>query len=119
MIAIVDTSATPTFEASKIIKEYKLKVIDSPTNMKAIKFAAHLGYGIAKNVPLTIRHWSGMHTLTVVPVYYFNILLIIEFMRKFKVSSIPHLDGLMCMGEKDPRFMNGIHHFDEKSKKNT
>lgn len=40
-------------------------------------------------------------------------------MRKFKVSSIPHLDGLMFMGEKDPRFMNGIHHFDEKSKKNT
>ena len=39
-------------------------------------------------------------------------------MRKFKVPPIPRLDGLMFMGEKDPRFVKGIHPLDEGSKKN-
>lgn len=39
-------------------------------------------------------------------------------MRKFKVSPIPHLNGLMFMGKKDPDFVKRIHHFDEKDKKN-
>ncbi|KAK4713407.1 hypothetical protein R3W88_019314 [Solanum pinnatisectum] len=38
-------------------------------------------------------------------------------MRKFKAAPIPHLDGLMFMGEKDLGFVKGIHTFVEGSKK--
>lgn len=39
-------------------------------------------------------------------------------MRKFKVALIPHLDGLMFMGEKDARFVKRINPFDGQDKKN-
>lgn len=68
---------------------------------------------MALDVPLFLGHWVGTHNLTVVPLDDFNLLLGIDFMRKFKVAPIPHLDGLMFMGEKDPGFVKGIRPFDE------
>lgn len=69
--------------------------------MKLVNSAAQSGYGIESDMPLTNKHCSGVHTLTVVPLYDFNLFLRIYFMRKFKVAPIPHLEGLIFMGEKD------------------
>lgn len=69
-------------------------------------------------MPLKVGRWSGVHTLKVVPLDDFNVLVRIDFMRKFKVAPVPHLDSIIFMGEKDPGFMMGIHPFDEKDKKN-
>ncbi|KAH0652643.1 hypothetical protein KY289_030321 [Solanum tuberosum] len=55
--------------------------------------------------------------LTEVPLDDFNLLLGIYFMRILKAAPIPHLDGLIFMGEKDPRFVKGIKTFVVGSKK--
>lgn len=70
--------------------------------MKAVNYVAQLGYGMTLDVPLKIGHWFGVHNLIVVSLDNFNVLLGIDFMRKFKVSPIPHVDDLMFVGEKDP-----------------
>lgn len=59
-----------------------------------------------------------MHTLIVIPLDDFNVLLVIDFMKMFKVTPIPYLDGLMFMGEKDKGFLKGINPFDGQDKKN-
>lgn len=92
--AMVDSGATHTFVVSKIIKEYGMKVMNCLIKMKVFNSAAQSGYGMITNVPLKIEHWSGVHTLIVVPLDDFNILLGIDFMRKFKVTPISHLDGV-------------------------
>lgn len=56
VVAMVDSGATHTFVASKIVREYGLKVVDCPTKMKTVNSAAQPGYGVASNVPLKIRH---------------------------------------------------------------
>lgn len=77
--------------------------------MKPNNFTTQLG------MPLT---WPLVHTLTLVRLKDFNILLKINFIRNFDVDLIPHLDGIMFMGQKDPKFVKGIHPFDKRIKKN-
>lgn len=99
MVAMVDSGATHIFVASKFVKQYELKVTDCPPKIKAANSGVEPGYNIANNVPLKIGHSFSVHTLIVVPLDDFNVLLGIDFMRKFKVALIPHLDGLMFTGE--------------------
>ncbi|KAH0761429.1 hypothetical protein KY290_017502 [Solanum tuberosum] len=111
IVNMVDTGATQTFMSSKIVKEYQLKVTNCPTKMKAINSTAQPSYNMALNVPLMIGHWFGVHNLTVVSLDDFNLLLGIDFMKKIKTAPIPHLYGLMFMGEKDSGFIKGIRPF--------
>lgn len=48
-----------------------------------------------------------------------NLLLGIDFTRKFKVSLISYLDDLIFSREKSFMFVKEIHSFEEESKKNT
>lgn len=78
MITLVETGVTHTDVASKIIKNYGMKVTDCPTKMKDVNFSTQLGYCMKENMPLKIGHWSGMHTLTVLRLDDFNVLLGID-----------------------------------------
>lgn len=111
MVKMVDTRATHNFVASKILKEYGLKVTDCAMRVKSINYTVQPGYVTALDVWLTTIHWTGMYYLIVVSLNGLNILLGIDFMRKFRLTKISHLDGLMFGGK--PIFVNGIYLFDE------
>ncbi|XP_075087766.1 uncharacterized protein LOC142169758 [Nicotiana tabacum] len=108
VVTMVDTGATHTFVASRIVQEYGLQVTKCPTKMKAMNSKAQPGYGVVLDVPMILGHWSEKFNMTVVPLDDFNVLLGIDFLKKKKVTPIPHLDGLMFMGESSPDFVKGI-----------
>ena len=87
-----------------------------PTKMKAVNSKAQPGYGVAPDIPMILGHWSEKFNMTVVPLDDFNVLLGIDFLKKNKVVLIPHLDGLIFMGESNPGFVKGIRPYGDERK---
>ncbi|XP_070057433.1 uncharacterized protein [Nicotiana tomentosiformis] len=113
VMTMVDTRVMNTFVASKIVQEYELQVTKCSTKMEAVNSMAQPGYGVALDVPMILGHWSRKFNMTLVPLDDFNVLLGIDFLKKNKLALIPHLDGLMFMGETNLDFVKSLKRSEE------
>ena len=53
----------------------------------------------------------GKHNLMVMPLGDFEIILWIDFLRKFQFVPFPHLDGVMVMNGSNAGFLKRVHPF--------
>lgn len=53
--------------------------------------------------------WNGQVNLQVASLDDFEMVLVIDFLVSAKVMVIPHLGGVIIMGEAQPCFMAGVH----------
>ena len=66
---------------------------------------------MAYGVSMSTRSWVGKHNLMVMPLGDFEIILGIDFLRKFQLVLFPHLDGVIVMNGSNAGFLKGIHPF--------
>ena len=71
---------------------------------------------MAYGVSMSTRSWVGKHNLMVMPLGDFEIILGIDFLRKFQFVSSPHLDGVMLMNGSNVGFLKGVHPFGDINK---
>ena len=67
--------------------------------------------GMAYGVSMSIESWVGKHNLMVMPLGEFEIILGIDFLRKFQFVPFPHLDGVMVMNGSNVGFLKRVHPF--------
>ena len=85
-----------------------MKLEEDTRWIKVVNRKAHKIQGVAKNVPMQIGDWKGTCNLLYVPLDDFDLILGVDFLLRAKVTLIPHLGGLMVLGEKQPCFVKGL-----------
>ena len=83
VMAMVDTRATHTFVDMKIATKLGLKLSKSPSYIKTVNAKAEAIVGMAYGVSTSTGSWVGKHNLMVMPLGDFEIILGIDFLRKF------------------------------------
>ena len=116
MMAMVDTGATHTFVDVKIATKLGLKLSKSPPYVKTVNAKAHAIVGMAYGVSMSTESWVGKHNLMVMPLGEFEIILGIDFLRKFQFVLFSHLDGVMVMNGSNAGFLKGVHPFGNVNK---
>ena len=111
VMAMVDTWATHTFVDVKIATKLVLKLSKSPSYVKTVNAKAQAIVGMAYSVSMSTGNWVGKHNLMVMPLGDFEIILGIDFLRKYQFVPFPHLDGVMVMSGSDAGFLKGVHPF--------
>ncbi|XP_015084310.1 uncharacterized protein LOC107027747 [Solanum pennellii] len=111
VMAMVDTGATHTFVDVKIATKLGLKLSKSPSYVKTVNAKAQAIVGMAYGVSMSTGSWVGKHNLMVMPLGDFEIILGIDFLRKFQFVPFPHLDGVMVMNGSNAGFLKGVHPF--------
>ena len=66
---------------------------------------------MAYRVSMPTESWVGKHNLMVMQLGEFEIILGIDFLRKFQFVLFPHLDGVMVMNGSNGGFLKGVHPF--------
>ena len=66
-----------------------------------------MSYGVS----MSTGSWVGKHNLMVMPLGEFEIILGIDFLRKFQFVPFPHLDGVIVMNGNKVGFIKGVHPF--------
>ena len=110
-MAMVDTGATHTFVGVKIATKLGLKLSKSPSYVKTVNAKAQAIVGMAYDVSMSTGSWVVKHNLMVMPLGNFEIILAIDFLRKFQFVPFPHLDGVMVMNGSNAGFLKGVHPF--------
>ena len=95
----------------KIATKLGLKLSKSPSYVKIVNAKAQAIVGMACCVSMSTENWVGKHNLMVMPLGEFEIILGIDFLRKFQFVSFPHLDGVIVMNGNNVGFLKGVHPF--------
>ncbi|XP_069144486.1 uncharacterized protein [Solanum lycopersicum] len=66
---------------------------------------------MAHGVSMSTGSWVGKHNLIVMPLGDIEIILGIDFLRKFQFVPFPHLDGVMVTNGTNAGFLKGVHPF--------
>ena len=66
---------------------------------------------MAYGVSMSTGSWVGKHNLMVMPLGDFEIILGIDFLRKFQFVLFPHLDGVTVMNGSNAGCLKGVHLF--------
>ena len=85
-----------------------MKLEEDTRWIKVVNRKAHKIQGVAKNVPMQIGDWKGTCNLLYVPLDDFDLILGVDFLLRAKVTLIPHLGGLVVLGENQPCFVKGL-----------
>ena len=83
VMAMFDTRETHTFVDVRISTKLGLKLSKSPSYVKKINAKAHAMVGMAYVVSMSTRSWVQKHNLIVMLLGEFEIILGIDFLRKF------------------------------------
>ena len=83
VMAMVDIGATHTFIDVKIATKLRLKLSKSPSYVKTVNAKAHAIVGMTYGVSMSTENWVEKHNLMVMPLGEFEIILGIDFLRKF------------------------------------
>jgi hypothetical protein len=78
--AMLDSGATHTFVANRLVKELGLRLIDSHTSMKAVNSKAQRITGMSYNMPITLDQWRGKQDVLVVNLDDYDIILGLDFL---------------------------------------
>ena len=116
VMAMIDTGATHTFVDVKIATKLGLKLSKSPSYVKTVNAKAQAIVGMAYGVSMSTGSWVGKHNLMLIPLGDFEIILGIDFLRKFQFVPFPHLDGVMVMNGSNAGFLKGVHPFGNVNK---
>ncbi|XP_060180511.1 uncharacterized protein LOC132610227 [Lycium barbarum] len=116
LVAMVDTGATHTFIDVKLGAKFGLKLTKSLNYMKTVNQVAQLIEDMAYDVRVLAGPWAGKHSLMVIPLVDFDMILGIDFLRKNCFVPMPHLDGVMVMQEKMVGFIKVVHPYGEAEK---
>ncbi|GAV79110.1 gag-asp_proteas domain-containing protein [Cephalotus follicularis] len=107
IFAMIDTGASHNFVNERIVGKLGLKVAKHTSKIKAVDADARPVQGVARDVPLQVGAWKGQLNLMIVPLDDFDVILGIDFLTRNKAVPMPHLKGLMFMGENQPCFISG------------
>ncbi|PHT69504.1 hypothetical protein T459_24608 [Capsicum annuum] len=102
MIEMVDTVATHTFVDAKVAAKYGLKLKKSPSFVQMMNSKEQAIIGMTYDVHMLIGSCTGKHNLMAIPLGDYEVILGIDFLRKFWFIPFPHLDGVMIMDEANP-----------------
>ncbi|PHU30536.1 hypothetical protein BC332_02629 [Capsicum chinense] len=116
MILVVDTRATHTFVDAKVAAKHGLKLKKSPSFVQTVSSKAQAVIAMAYDVQMVIGSWTGKHILMVMPLRDFEVILGIDFLRKFYFVPFPHLDGVMIRDETNPSFIKASYPYGEVKK---
>ena len=83
VIAMADIGPTHTFVDVKIGTKLGVKLSKSPSYVKIVNAKAHAIVGMAYGVSMSTESSIGKHNLMVMPLPEFEIILGIDFQRKF------------------------------------
>ena len=111
VMAMIDTGDTHTFVDVKIATKLGLKLSKSPFYVKTVNAKAQAIVGMSYGLSMSTGSWVGKHNLMVMPLGEFEIVLGIDFLRKFQFVPFPHLDGVMVMNGRNTGFLKGVHPF--------
>jgi hypothetical protein len=103
--AMLDSGATHTFVADRLVKELGLRLSDSQTSMKAVNSKAQRIAGMSYDVPIVLDRWRGKQDVLVVTLDDYDIILGLDFLRKAKIVLMPYLNGIMVASEGCPCFI--------------
>jgi hypothetical protein len=103
--AMLDSSATHTFVADRLVKELGLQLSDSHTLMKAVNSKAQRIAGMSYDVPITLDQWRGKQDMLVVNLDDYDIILGLDFLQKAKIVLMSYLNGVMIASEGCPCFI--------------
>ncbi|PHT36847.1 hypothetical protein CQW23_24547 [Capsicum baccatum] len=71
---------------------------------------------MAYDVQMVIGSWTGKHNLMAMPLGDFEVILGIDFLRKFHFVPFPHLNGVMIEDEANPSFIKASNSYGEVKK---
>ena len=111
VMEMVDTGATHTFVDVKIATKLGLKLSKSPSYVKTVNAKAQAIVGVAYGVSMSTGSRVGKHNLMVMPLGDFEIILGIDFLRKYQFVPFPNVDGVMVMNGSNACFLKGVHPF--------
>ncbi|XP_015084295.1 uncharacterized protein LOC107027726 [Solanum pennellii] len=114
-MAMVDTGATHTFIDVNSAAKLGLKLTKSPSYVKTVNAKAQAIVGMTYGVSMSTGNWVGKHNLMVMPLGDFEMILGIDFLRKFQFVPFSHLDGIMIMNRDNAEFVKGVHSFGKVS----
>ncbi|CAH9148831.1 unnamed protein product [Cuscuta epithymum] len=106
ILAMVDTGASHNFVAERLIPKLRLELEENSSKMKTVNAAARDVTGRA-DVSLKVGDWSGVCSLTVLPLDDFDVILGNEFLLAARVAVFPYLGGMMINDEEKPGFVRG------------
>jgi len=97
--AMLDSGATHTSVADRLVKELGLRLSDNHTSMKALNSKAQRIVGMSYDVPITLDQWRGKQDVLVVNLDDYDIILGLDFLRKAKIVLMLYLNGVMIASE--------------------
>jgi hypothetical protein len=97
--AMLDSGATHTFVADRLVKELGLRLSDNHTSMKALNSKAQRIVGMSYDVPIMLDQWRGKQDVLVVNLDDYDIILGLDFLQKAKIVLMPYLNGVMIASE--------------------
>ncbi|KAK4426951.1 hypothetical protein Salat_1463900 [Sesamum alatum] len=101
VMAMIDTSATHNFVAEREIQKFGMSLTQHCSRIKAVNSQARPVQGVA-SVELTVGTWQGNHSLRVVTLDDFDLILGIDFLLLAKAMIIPNLSGFLLLIEFSP-----------------
>lgn len=82
VVAMVDTKTMHTFINVKLAAQFELKLTKSPNYMKTVNQKAQMIEGMAYDMQVVAGPWARKHSLMVIPLGDFDMILGINFLRK-------------------------------------
>ncbi|GAV84407.1 gag-asp_proteas domain-containing protein [Cephalotus follicularis] len=105
--AMIDTGASHNFVNERIVGKFGLKIEKHTSKIKVVNADAQPVQGVARDVLLQVGAWKGQLNLMIVSLDDFDVIFGIDFLTRSKAVPMPHLKGLMFMGENQPCFVFG------------
>ena len=93
-----------------------MKLSKSPSYVKTFYAKAQTIVGMAYGVSMSTEVWVGKHIFNVIPLGAFEIIIGIDFLRKYQFVPFPNLGGVMVMNESNAGFLKGFHPFGNVNK---
>ncbi|GAV58890.1 gag-asp_proteas domain-containing protein [Cephalotus follicularis] len=103
--AMVDTGATHSFLAERMVTQLGLRVDKHGSRIKTVNSQAQAVVGMAHGVQIAMGEWAGKIDLMVVPLDDFDLILGNNFFVTEKVLIMPHLCGIFITNERNPCFV--------------
>jgi len=94
ILTMVDSGASHNFMGEDTARRIGLKFVSAREQMKTVNSPPIEVLGIAERVDTTLGEWTGKVDFTIVRIDDYEVVLGMEFMKKFDAMIVPHLRKL-------------------------